>query len=912
MFDNLKIFKGTDHVLDTTIDQNGVLNASVYLEEVSTGLYESATLFFLEDVEHNSTQYLNRPLSDTLTAGQFVFKWKNNEYSSDDLIMYTAKVENGLTKINVETSQNIDVLNNSTVTGINQNGVKIVSRVDNEAVQVNVALSSEEEGRHENTLLVYYDDGSTKTLIASIFFYGEVVGEDERLRVLLQNLGSSLETEDFILFKEHDITEMAPDYILLNQKRRELLLELSNIKPFIGTYKAILNAIDFFGYNNLTLKEYWLNINTGSSSFGKLHAIPVAGSSQHGDAVRKKISVEVPSSNLKKTSRFSLVYKLNVVNGSYDEWDYPQVDEVFEFTPEEVLIKLYGLKSKLQREYLPLNAKIIDIVGEGDYFTQKNVNIWNNQNPIAFFTEGHDIKFTQYPSERNLYVEDVSLILKKVYDPNNIASGDYQKYHDILNADFSDYGSFTSDQLSDLRDAIELFYDDYYNDSLNTYNSEIEVGCPVILDGEETFKQTWDDAQFTWMDANDPQVTWDNWWKRWVYEIEWIITGPNGLRYEFKGHIDDYLRFPIFLPYQGSYTVEMRAFDLFGHRSYDVKTDMITVGLKEVEFYGFYKTLRKNTWNDREEVKWNQAGGYWDLPLHNPNKVEESNASWYLALDRNNYVHDPVEGQSDDFTTVSRYVDIFSDTGYSETTGPYYWNNADYNWNDTSDLWWNATRIGSDLTASFKIETVQQGAVLEIEHTDPVTNQSGFETYQILSATPTGAADVTGWQAIADELNNLDPEIYPVITKFIYNLVGVDTNSDDIVDTVAYILAVGKGYSRYYDFDSVSMFGGTISGEVHQITYNPTYDEIDIFSDWRKVNKSTHVTFSPDYSKMPGIKLKKWTITNNTYPDNSDIYYGDIVLTYLFRNPGNYTISLEVEDTNGNVNTTHRNILTVK
>ena len=70
--------------------------------------------------------------------------------------------------------------------------------------------------------------------------------------------------------------------------------------------------------------------------------------------------------------------------------------------------------------------------------------------------------------------------------------------------------------------------------------------------------------------------------------------------------------------------------------------------------------------------------------------------------------------------------------------------------------------------------------------------------------------------------------------------------------------------------------------------------------------------FSPDYSKMPGMKLKKWTITNNTYPDNSDIYYGDIVLTYLFRNPGNYTISLEVEDTNGNVNSTHRNILTVK
>jgi hypothetical protein len=909
MFDNLKIFKGTDHVLDTTVDQNGVLKTSVYLDEVSTGLYESATLFFLEDVEYNSVRYLNRPLSDTQTAGEFVFKWKNDSYSSGDLIMYTAKVENGLTKINVETNQQISILDNSTVTGTN-NGVKQVSSVNNEAVQVNVALNSEDEGRHENTLLVYYNDGTTSTLIASIFFYGEVVGEDERLRVLLQNLGASLDEGDFILFKEHDITEMAPDYILLNQKRRELLLELANIKPFIGTYKAILNAIDFFGYNNLTLKEYWLNINTGSSSFGKLHAIPVAGSSQYGDAVRKKISVEVPSSNLKKTSRFSLVYRLNVVNGEYDEWDYPKVEEVFEFTPEEVLIKLYGLKSKLQREYLPLNAKIIDIVAEGDYFTQKNLSIWNNQNPIAFFTEGHDIDFELFPTQRKLFIEDVSLVLKKVYDPNNIASGDYQKYHDLLATDFSEYGNLTNDQLADLREAIELFYAGYYNDELETFNEDIEIGCPVILDGETTFTQSWEEAQFTWQDAIDPQVTWNNWWKRWVYEVEWIITGPKGLRYEFKGDIDNYLRFPVFLPYEGSYNVEMRTFDLFGHRSYDVKYGLIEVGLKEVEFYGFYKTFRKNTWNDREAVSWKEVGGYWDLPVHNPNKIEESNASWYLALDRNNYVHDTIEGQSDDFTTVSRYVDIFSETGYSETTGPYYWNNADYTWNNTSDLWWNATRIGSDLAASFKIEPVFTGSpVISIDYKDPITGQIISDSYQITSTNPGANTNIAAWQDVVDELNT---STNPIISKFIYNLVGKDNNGDGVVDVVAFILAVGKETNKYHDFESVSMLGGTISGEVHQITYNPNYDEIDIFSDWRTVNKSTHVTFSPDYSKMPGMKLKKWTITNNTYPDNSDIYYGDIVLTYLFRNPGNYTISLEVEDTNGNVNSTHRNILTVK
>ena len=154
-----------------------------------------------------------------------------------------------LTRFFAKNTQKIDTLTYHTAVGVDLDGLKIVSALDNEAIQINVAINSNDEGRHQRTLLVYSNDGVDKTLIGRIFFYGEVEGEDERLKILLQNLGAVLEESDFILFKEHDITEMSPDFILLNQKRRELLLELSNIKPFIGTYKAILNAIDFFGYN---------------------------------------------------------------------------------------------------------------------------------------------------------------------------------------------------------------------------------------------------------------------------------------------------------------------------------------------------------------------------------------------------------------------------------------------------------------------------------------------------------------------------------------------------------------------------------------------------------------------------------------------------------------------------------------
>ena len=228
----------------------------------------------------------------------------------------------------------------------------------------------------------------------------------------------------------------------MNAKRKELLLELHNIKPFVGTYKAILNAIDYFGYDKITLKEYWINVDKSENNFGKLHAIPVPNSSVRGEMTRKRLKFKVPSSTVKKTSRFSLVYRLNEPNGTYDQWDIANVDEVFDYTPDEVIIKLYGLKNRLQKDYLPLEAKIIDITGEGDYFTQRNLNIWKIQNPIGFFTEGHKIKYQVFPNDRDLFIEDTSMVLKTVLDQND----DTNNYNTFLNLNASTNGTLLLSQ----------------------------------------------------------------------------------------------------------------------------------------------------------------------------------------------------------------------------------------------------------------------------------------------------------------------------------------------------------------------------------------------------------------------------------------------------------------------------------
>lgn len=846
---------------------------------------------------------------------------------------------------------------------IDDDGYKEVTEVNNSAIAVNIALMSFDEGRHHRTLQIYEKDSVSENIVAEIKFYGEVEAEDERLKVMLGNLGASLEETDFLLFKDHDITEMAPDFILLNQKRKELLLELHDIKPFVGTYKAILNAIDFFGYNNITLKEYWMNIDDTSDRFGKLKAIPVPNSSTYGELQRKMMSIKVPSSTLKKTSRFSLVYKINVPNGEFDYWDIPEVDEVFDFTPEEVLIKLYGLKDRLQREYLPLNAKIVDITGEGDFFAQKSMNFWNNQNGIALFTEGHDIKFDVLPKDRNLYIEDFAIILKNIYDEDDTTLSD--DYNDLLNLGFNEYGSLSGDirdangevvtqgQRSILRDQYHSFYRDYLQQPLDTFNQDIPVGCPVTLDGTETFTYTWDDAEFNWNDAMDSNenlgVTWKDWWKRWVYEIEWVITGPRNYAESFRGPIDDFLVFPLALPYEGKYSVEMRTYDLFGHRSYEHRQDTIDVKLKDVEIYGLYKWMEPMAWRDTD-TSWNSTGGVWYMPLNNTQFTEDILSTFYLTMDRANYLHD--ESHSVNTSMVKRYLDIYSETGFSETAGPYQWNNCSFRWNDGQHNWWDATVVGMDMTASFKILNLSSSDVLTIEHTDPTTSEKKIGTFTptVSPASPNSLAD---WQQLADELNSSDDE---VISKFNYNIIYVDFDGDGTTDSTgewipvdgdedgqvadgggpavddeddiplqnilaANILAVGKNYSRYNDFDDVyvtdtndppTILDGKLSGKLNCIHNNPTFDNVRVFRDFAEVERSTHLTISADITKMPGIKNQKWTITNSISSEANDIYYDDMWLTYIFQNPGYYTIRLDVEDTNGNVNSIERNMLKVK
>ena len=99
----------------------------------------------------------------------------------------------------------------------------------------------------------------------SFFINGEefIIGadfydENEILGINLSNFGLDLSNEVQRAIYEKDINEQKPDYVLLNRKLKELLNEYINILANKGSYKSLINSLNWFEYGELTkIYEYW-------------------------------------------------------------------------------------------------------------------------------------------------------------------------------------------------------------------------------------------------------------------------------------------------------------------------------------------------------------------------------------------------------------------------------------------------------------------------------------------------------------------------------------------------------------------------------------------------------------------------------------------------------------------------------
>jgi hypothetical protein len=217
--------------------------------------------------------------------------------------------------------------------------------------------------------------------------FGQTEIEDIRYHVELNNIGKLISSDDVYIFKEYDIKEEGIDWNYLNMKRKEMLMMKNMIYPYIGSYKSIINAINYFGYNDLELYEYYRNVDVNSDNYFKLFKVEIPDifdNTVEGWKDNDFIKHTFPNKNYEDTNLFNLTFRITDKEGN----------NILYYTLEEVQKKLQGLKYWLQKNIIPITHKILDITGRADFvggtvvshqtFDAQIINLRQNFTPILF------------------------------------------------------------------------------------------------------------------------------------------------------------------------------------------------------------------------------------------------------------------------------------------------------------------------------------------------------------------------------------------------------------------------------------------------------------------------------------------------------------------------------------------------
>jgi hypothetical protein len=335
--------------------------------------------------------------------------------------------------------------------------------------------------------------------------YGETEIEDERYKSNLKLLGINISEEDVFIFKQSDIKDDNVDYRLLNRKRKEMFDIYPDIYNYIGSYRSILNSIDYFGYNDVQLVEYYKNIDVESPYYRKLKRVVVP------DLMDRKIDGWSYDEDMSKrteyvkTSLFNLTYRITDEEGN----------NTYLYTLTEVQNKLNGLKNWLRRNIMPANSNIRDITGVSEninkniisfdsdinvrkHVTYENIDSVNfnytstrNFNDswlvsVRFYTksgivpEYFDLKVITYTKDDtgklyeqqsfNLFKNDLSNF-NFVINWNGLDKDNSDQYFYIKTTTYGDNGlSSTVDRMYRLEDGITYYFDEFKNYTLINNN----------------------------------------------------------------------------------------------------------------------------------------------------------------------------------------------------------------------------------------------------------------------------------------------------------------------------------------------------------------------------------------------------------------------------------------------------------
>ncbi len=296
-------------------------------------------------------------------------------------------------------------------------------------------------------------------LIASFNYAAQTEIEDPRYAVEISNTGKDISSEVSWLFKQHDINEQGVDWNFLNPKRKEFLYVRDEIFNYVGSYKAIINSINYFGYNDLTLNEYYRNIDPKSPNFQKLFKIEIPDifdNTIKGWNEKDFLKFNLPNPKYDSTKLLNLAYKITDREGNY----------LIYYSVIEALVKLHGLKMWLSKNVVPITHRILDITGEANFvgtntITHRNydvkiIKVFEDFSPIDFkINEAYLLPITSGSYVFNVVVDFFTK--RTLDDPFSVEIRTYQT--------FKEWEPFKSYSLGDKVRYFDMLYESVKNNN---------------------------------------------------------------------------------------------------------------------------------------------------------------------------------------------------------------------------------------------------------------------------------------------------------------------------------------------------------------------------------------------------------------------------------------------------------------
>lgn len=482
---NLLFFDKNGESYNLTLNSNGYWEGADYFLPVSTALYDCSNIFVLENTAPDVYKF-----PEMESGSKFEVKWVTSD-AKDNFFLFTVQRENihADSVIYLEKQDSITINHSD----FGQSGTLDLSY----PMQINVAFTPTQEIAYSRVLQVYYTTSTTSTLILEMTFYGEGEDEDERYRIWLENFGVKFNREDALFLKDYDLKEGLPDWQQINVARKNLLVNIDQVYPYVGTYKGLLNLLSLLGYRDvLRVREYWQDSDPNSLYYKKYATVDVTDLMKIGDAAQ----IDLVDANgqikrggkFKKTEFLALAYEFTVASDHYDEDGLPEVVSTTDFSVEEIFFKLHGISNKLKQEILPINVLVKDVIGEFIYFTKFNLRNWDDTTYVESSTinDSYLVKVLMPDAiVTDLKVRDLKTLYPKL---NGTSEFPEISYNLGQIEPYQDQQKYASDEIDYLMDAITAFYADvnhydYYHMGQTSpfdYGDDTlpKIGCPIILE----------------------------------------------------------------------------------------------------------------------------------------------------------------------------------------------------------------------------------------------------------------------------------------------------------------------------------------------------------------------------------------------------------------------------------------------